>query len=34
MKTVQLTPDEIDILKRQDPETKRDGGWQSLLVPL
>jgi len=34
MKTVQLTSDEIEILNRQDPETKRDGGWQSLLVRL
>jgi hypothetical protein len=34
MKTVHLTPDEIDILNREDPETKRDGGWQSLLARL
>jgi hypothetical protein len=34
MKTVQLTPEEIEILSRQDPDTQHDGGWQSLLVRL
>jgi hypothetical protein len=34
MRKVQLTPREIEILNRQDPNTKKDGGWQSLLVRL
>ncbi|TMP89873.1 MAG: aspartyl-tRNA synthetase [Verrucomicrobia bacterium] len=34
MQTVILTPDEIEILDRQDPVTERDGGFQNLLVEL
>lgn len=34
MRTVFLTPAEIEILDRQNPETETDGGWQSLLVGL
>ncbi|MCA8949121.1 MAG: aspartyl-tRNA synthetase [Planctomycetes bacterium] len=33
-RNVVLSPDEILILDRQDPETKKDGGYQSLLVRL
>ena len=31
MQTVILTPDEIEILDRQDPVTEKDGGFQNLL---
>jgi hypothetical protein len=31
---VTLNPDEVTILFRQDPKTKGDGGYQSLLVKL
>jgi len=33
-KLVVLSPQEIENLDRQDPGTRRDGGWQSLLVGL
>jgi len=29
-----LTPEEREILFKQDPATKNDGGWQRLLVTL
>lgn len=29
-----LLPPEIDVLFRQDPDTAKDGGWQSLMVRL
>ena len=32
--TITLTPEEREILFRQDPSTKDDGGWQRLLVTL
>jgi hypothetical protein len=34
MKTVTLNQGEMEILFRQDPSTKSEGGWQSLLVTL
>lgn len=34
MQTVTLTPNEIEILDRQDPLTESDGGFQQLLVEL
>jgi hypothetical protein len=34
MKTVTLNKDEMEILFQQDPSTKSEGGWQSLLVTL
>lgn len=32
--TIILTPDEVEILFRQDSDTKHEGGWQNLLVAL
>jgi len=34
MVTITLTQDEIDILDRQSPTSRDDGGYQSLLVQL
>lgn len=34
MVTIILNPAELEILFRQDPATKDDGGWQRLLVTL
>lgn len=34
MKTVILNAGETEILFRQDPATKDDGGWQRLLITL
>jgi hypothetical protein len=32
--TVFLTPQELEVLDRQDPATVDDGGWQGLLISL
>jgi hypothetical protein len=34
MRTVILNAEEMELLFRQDPATKQDGGWQGLLVAL